>query len=193
MKKKSKSSRRGKFCKREQRGLEGFDVLELDENDEWKSDEQCYSIIDFYPRNDQEEQKIKSDLKTEELQIESPKQTKRDSEISFLRPSQINIAKSECEKIFKKLEAFHEKKGRKGEDDDDDTKKSRKFKKNNKKGSDNEKGKGGKKKGGKFEGDEEEDEDEDDEEDDEEREETDVCANLVEKEPEWSVEWVEQE
>lgn len=193
---KSKSFRRGKFCKRKLRGLEGFDVLELDENDEWKSDEQCYSTIDFYPRNDQEEkehEKMESDLKIMQLKIESPEQKNRDSEISFLRPSQIYIAKSECEKIFKKLEVFHEQKMAKtvkkdGSDDDDKGKRGNKKRKNQDNPDDDEKKT---RKSGSRKIEDEEEEDEEDDEDEEIEGDTDICAKLVKKDPEWSVEWVE--
>lgn len=145
LRKKSRSLRRDKDSCERLRGLEGFSVIEHDECDEWKSDEQCYSLIDFYPRNDQQQTITKkSDLSAVNVVAESTikeaeTKTKRDSEISFLRPSQINIAKSDCEKIFKKLKVFHalkmerqDKKGQ-GEFNDDDTKvdiKSEKFKSN---------------------------------------------------------------
>lgn len=190
--KKTKSPRGDKnLCKKRMRGLEGFGILKLDECDEWKCDENCYSIIDFYPRN--EEESIKSESETEvkmaEMKLENVEQKKHDSEISFLRPSQINIAKSDCERIFKKLEAFHamkmdRKPGRGSEDiDGNETKKSRK-----KKGKDDGEKKVRGRKGGKA-GDDVEIEEEEEEDEEEEEEEVDICAKIVEKEPEWNVEW----
>lgn len=188
------------------RGLEGFAVLEHDECDKWESSEKCSSM------SDQDQMKASQppstdDSNSAELTLKEAENTKRVSEISFLRPSKIKIAKDDCERIFKKLEVFHalkmekrDKKGRSDSDDgdDDDAKKvgSKKSKKKHRKNDDDDeqeksgskgtkKGAGGKKDNESVE-DEEEEEDDDDDED---LEEQDICDKTIDKEPEWNVEW----
>lgn len=183
--------------------LRGFAVLEHDECDKWESSEKC-SSISYQEQMKASQPPSTNDSNSAELGLKEAENTKRVSEISFLRPSKINIAKDDCERIFKKLEVFHAlKKGRSDSDDGDDddvkkvgSKKSKKSKKKHRKNDDDDeqeksgskgskKGSGGKKDNETV---EEEEEEEEEDEDDEDLN-TDICDKTIDKEPEWNVEW----
>lgn len=197
-----------KTCKKfkTQKLSKGFKNFQILDNENIQIDENCYSVDDFYPGGNSENSAISINSTNSHLPVnktinEIPKnkesQAQRESEISFLRLSQIKIDKLECEKIFKKFEVFHEEKMQK--------EKSKKSKKNKQRKSSAKSSKSSlkiksniklKKNNGKdeeeYHNDYDKDEDEDEDEEENDNEMGNLCSNATHKKnPEWNVAWVE--
>lgn len=197
-----KSCKKLKTRKLKEEGFKNFHILE----ENIQIDENCYSIDDFYPRENHRNLEKLDSVKSEEIIVEKQeisKESQRESEISFLRPSQIKIDETECEKIFKKLEVFHEEKlqqeGKSGKSKNSKKKHQRSSRQttstleiesndeNNKKSKKNKKMKNDEK----DEENENDDLDENEDEVDDKEMSENLCSNAMKKNPEWNVAWVE--